>query len=227
MPSSAPSVKKNAVAGYGAIITECRPTMKDREDTVETIMASTHATLIHPYNNSQIIAGQGTLMLELLAQARSSGRPLDTIIVPVGGGGLLAGCSIAARGVDPSIRVFAAEPLAVDDAARAFASNTLMQNPAGATSVADGLTANLGALNFPIIMDNVDSIFTVTETQIVDAMRLVWERMKIVIEPSAATGVAVALFNEEFRRLEPAPRNIGIVLSGGNVDLIRALELFK
>jgi len=212
MPSNAPDVKKAAVAGYGAEITYCEPTLEARESTTARIMAETGATLVHPYDDARVIAGQGTAALELLEDVSN----LDVVMTPVGGGGLLSGTAIAVKSLRPGARVIAAEPATADDAYRSFTTRELVPsvNP---QTVADGLLTSLGKLTFPIILDHVDEIVTVTEEEIISAMRLVWERMKLVIEPSAAVPVAAALSG----RTELKNKRVGIILSGGNLDLAR------
>jgi len=210
MPSTAPAVKKAAVAGYGGLITECEPTLAAREETAARIIAETGATLIHPYDNAGIIAGQATAAVELLEDA----GPLDLLLAPVGGGGLVSGTALAASFLSPDTRVIACEPAHADDAFRSFRSGELQ--PVGtADTIADGLRTQLCERTFRIIVDHVHDIVTVSEEEIVEAMRLVWERMKIVIEPSAAVPVAAVLAN----RIPAAGRRIGLILSGGNVDL--------
>ena len=210
MPSNAPQVKKDAVAGYGGQITFCEPTLKAREGTTERIRLDTGATVVHPYNNEHVIAGQGTAALELL----DSIPDLDVIIAPVGGGGLLSGTSIAAKGLNPDIRVIAAEPELADDAYRSMKEGKIIpsQNP---KTVADGLLTSLGTLTFPIIQQNVEQIVTVSERGIVEAMKFIWERAKIIIEPSAATVIAV-LWE---KKIDLSDLKVGVILSGGNVDL--------
>lgn len=209
-PSNAPCVKKAAMKSYGATLHECIPTLEARESTCREIQNKTGAVFIHPYNHPDVMAGQGTLMLEFLEQVQDG---LDCVIVPVGGGGMLSGCCVAAKGIDPSIRVFAAEPKNVDDCARSLSKGSLVEsNPK--TSVADGLLTLLGSNTWPVIKQHVERVFTVSESEIVAAMKFVWERIKIVIEPSAAVGVAVAMFNQEFRNLEGIQK-VGIVISGG------------
>ena len=210
MPENAPQVKKAAVAGYGAIITFCAPTLEAREATQADVIARTGAVEIHPYDNAQVIAGQGTAALELLQDVPD----LDVIMAPVGGGGLLSGTSIVAKGLNPGIRVIAAEPEMADDAARSLAAGRIIpsHNP---QTLADGLLTSLGKLTFPIIQKNVEQIITVSESSIIAAMRLIWERAKIIIEPSAAVPVA-ALMEE---KVDLSGLRIGVILSGGNVDL--------
>ncbi len=212
MPKTAPLVKKAAVEGYGGKVTQCEPNLADREETANELVAKTGATLIPPFDHVDVIAGQGTAALELLEDVPD----LDAIITPVGGGGLLAGCTIAAHGVKPGIRVFGAEPLGADDAARSKAGGVWVPQTAPNT-IADGLLTSTGALTWPIIRDKVECVFTVTEDEIRAAMRLVWERMKLIVEPSGVVGAAVAL-GTAFKALAGVEK-VGIVFSGGNVSL--------
>ena len=212
MPDNAPQVKKNAVAGYGGRITFCEPTLEARESTMEKIRQGTGATVVHPYDDERVIAGQGTAALELLEDVPN----LDAIIAPVGGGGLLGGTSIAATEMKKGIRVIAAEPEMADDAFRSMQAGRVIpsQNP---KTVADGLLTSLGTLTFPILKERVEQIVTVSEAGIIEAMKFVWERAKIVIEPSAATVIAV-LWE---KKVDLRGLNVGVILSGGNVDLER------
>jgi threonine dehydratase/serine racemase len=212
MPRTAPAVKKAAVEGYGGIVTLCEPTLAARESTAADLVAKTGGTLIPPFDHPDVIAGQGTAALELLEDVPD----LDAVVAPVGGGGLLSGFCVASRGLKPSIRVFGAEPLGADDAARSKAAGRFLPQT-GPNTIADGLLTSLGELTWPIIRDQVEAVFTVTEDQITAAMRLVWERMKLVIEPSAAVGVAVVL-GDEFKSLREIG-SVGVVLCGGNVSL--------
>jgi threonine dehydratase len=210
MPSNAPRVKKEAVAAYGGLIIECEPTLAARESTVATVIEQTGAHEVHPYNDSRIIAGQGTAMLELLEQVED----LDVVVVPVGGGGLLAGTAIAVKESNSNIELVAVEPEGADDAFRSFGLGELQpqNNP---QTIADGLRAGLGELNFDIIRKHVDTILTVPDTVIVQAMQLQWTRMKQLVEPSGAVSFAGLLEHpERFRQ-----RRVGVVVSGGNVDL--------
>jgi threonine dehydratase len=210
MPSDAPSVKKAGVEGYGGRITLCEPTLLARESTLNEVVRQTGAMVIHPYDNVRVIAGQGTAALELL-----QGVPdLDVILAPVGGGGLLSGTAIAATEMCPGIHVIAGEPAGADDAFRSLAEGRIIpsENP---KTIADGLLTSLGELTFSIIQDRVKQIVTVSEEGIVTAMRFIWERAKLVIEPSAAVALAV-LFE---RRMDLPGRKIGVIISGGNVDL--------
>ncbi|HEU0296772.1 MAG TPA: pyridoxal-phosphate dependent enzyme [Anaerolineales bacterium] len=210
MPSNAPHVKKDAVAGYGGQITFCEPTLQARESTLERIRLDTGAIVVHPYNDERVIAGQGTAALELLEDVPD----LDVIITPVGGGGLLSGTAIAATESKKGIRVIAGEPEMADDACRSIEAGKIIPsvNP---KTIADGLLTSLGTLTFPIIRECVEQIIPVSENGIVDSMKFVWERAKIVIEPSAA--VAVAVLWE--KKIDLSRLKVGVILSGGNVDL--------
>lgn len=212
MPENAPAVKKAAVAGYGGQITYCKPSLHARETTLAQVVQETDATVIHPYNNFQVIAGQGTAALELLEEIPD----LDVVIAPVGGGGLLSGTAIATKGLSPGIRVLGAEPEIADDAYRSLQAGRILpsENP---RTIADGLLTSLGSLTFPIIQQNVEQIITVSEAGIVAAMKFIWERAKIIIEPSAAVPVAV-LWE---RKVDLSGLRVGLILSGGNVDLDR------
>ncbi|NNF33000.1 MAG: pyridoxal-phosphate dependent enzyme [Saprospiraceae bacterium] len=207
MPSSAPSVKVAAVKGYGGNVIICGPTLKDREAMSDKIISETGATFLHPSNDLNVIIGQGTAAYELLQDHPD----LDAIITPVGGGGLIAGTCIAADGKQD---VYGGEPYAVDDAYRSLKSGKIESNETTDT-IADGLKTQLGDINFPIIRECVKEIIRVTEEEIVDAMKLVWERMKIIIEPSSAVTFAACLSSKEtFKN-----KKVGIIISGGNVDL--------
>jgi len=210
MPENAPVIKKKAVAGYGAKITFCPATQKDREETQARIQQETGATFIHPYNNFKVICGQGTAALELLEDHPS----LDIVIAPVGGGGLLSGTLTYVKGFNPNIKVYGAEPANADDAYRSLRDKTIYPsiNP---KTIADGLLTSLCELTYEIISSKCDGILTVTEQGIVDAMRLIWERMKIIIEPSSAVPIAAIMeYPEYFKN-----KNVGVIVSGGNVDL--------
>ena len=214
MPRTAPAVKKAAVLGYGGLVVECEPTLAARETAATELVRQTGGSLIPPFDHPDVIAGQGTACLELLEDVPD----LDAVVVPVGGGGLLSGFAIAGRGVKPTFRVFGAEPLLAGDAAESKATG-VRQPAKPPASIADGLLTSLGELTWPVVRDQVEAVHTVSEADIVAAMRLVWERAKLVIEPSAAVGVAVVL-GEAFRRLDGLER-VGVVLCGGNVDLDR------
>jgi threonine dehydratase len=210
MPTNAPQVKKYAVAGYGGQITYCEPTLQARESTLERIKQDTGANVVHPYNDERVISGQGTATLELL----DSITDIDAILAPVGGGGLLSGTSIAAKGLNPNLRVIAAEPEMADDAFRSLKKGQIIpsNNP---KTIADGLLTSLGVMTFPIVQQNVEQIVTVSEQGIIDSMKFIWERSKIIIEPSAA--VAVAVLWE--KKIDLRGLKVGVILSGGNVDL--------
>lgn len=212
MPNNAPQVKKDAVAGYGGQISYCAPTLEAREATLRRVYERTGANVVHPYNDERVIAGQGTAALELLTDIPD----LDVVIAPVGGGGLLSGTSIAAKGLKPNIRVLAGEPEMADDAHRSMREGKIVpsENP---KTIADGLLTSLGILTFPIIRENVEQIVTVSEQGIIESMKFIWERAKIIIEPSAA--VAVAVLWE--RKIDLSGLKVGVILSGGNVDLNR------
>ncbi len=212
MPVNSSEIKKRAVAGYGAVITFCEPTLASRESTLAGIIAETGATEVHPYNDFNVIAGQGTAALELIEDA----GPFDVVMAPVGGGGLISGTAITVKNLLPGCRVIAAEPAGADDAFRSFSSGILVSsvNP---KTIADGLLTSLGTRNFAVIRNKVDDIVTVSEEMIVEAMRLVWERMKIIIEPSSAVPLAAVLE----KKGNTEGKKVGIILSGGNLDLDR------
>ncbi|HQT93851.1 MAG: serine dehydratase [Acidobacteria bacterium 37-71-11] len=210
MPRTAKAVKRAAVAGYGARIVLCEPTLAAREATLAEVVAATGATAVHPYNDARVIAGQGTAALELLAEVPR----LDVMMAPVGGGGLLSGTAITVAGVSPNTRVVGAEPAAADDACRSLQAGRIVPSVDPKT-VADGLLTSLGTLTFAVIRERVAEIVTVSEDAIVAAMRHTWERMKIVIEPSSAVPLGALLEG----KLPAADRRIGVILSGGNVDL--------
>ncbi len=212
MPSNSSPVKKAAVLGYGGVVHECEPTLAARESLAAHLVADTGGSLIPPFDHADVIAGQGTATLELLEDCPE----LDAVVAPVGGGGLLSGALLAARLVSPGIRVFGAEPAAADDAYRSKLAGVRQTQPPPVT-IADGLRTTLGDLPWPLIRDGVEAIFTVTEAEIAAAMKLVWERMKLVIEPSAAVGVAVVL-SKPFCDLTDL-RRVGVILCGGNVSL--------
>ena len=212
MPSNAPQSKRAAVAAYGGTIVYCEPTQEAREATLEIVVRETGAVFVHPYNNDKVIAGQGTAALEFCAEVPR----LDVILAPVGGGGLISGTALTAAECSVGTRVVAAEPEAADDAYRSLQAGTILSanNP---DTVADGLRTSLGELTFAIIRSHVAQIVTVSEDAIVAAMHYVWERMKIVIEPSSAVPVAALLDGG----LDLAGQCVGVILTGGNVDLLR------
>ncbi|MBM4106925.1 MAG: pyridoxal-phosphate dependent enzyme [Phycisphaerae bacterium] len=214
MPSNAPAVKRRAVEEYGGRVIECEPTLESRESTAARVVAETGATLIPPFDHPDVIAGQGTIALEIL----EAHPEVEAIIAPVGGGGMISGIAIAAKAIKSSIKVLAAEPALADDAFRSKKSGSIA--PVLRTdTIADGLRTSLGRLTFPVVRDLVDEVLLVEEPAIVAAMRLVWERMKVVIEPSAAVGVAAVLDPSFVARR--AFGSTAVVLCGGNVDLER------
>lgn len=210
MPDNAPSIKKKAVEGYGAKITFCPPTQKDREETLGKIQKETGAAFIHPYDNFEVICGQGTASLELLQEIPD----LDIVIAPVGGGGLLSGTLTYVKGFNSAIEVYGAEPLNADDAFRSLRDKKIYPSVSPQT-IADGLLTSLCELTYEIISTKCDGILTVTEKGIVDAMRLIWERMKIVIEPSSAVPLAAIMEHPHYFK----GKRVGVIVSGGNVDL--------
>lgn len=210
MPSSAPKVKMDAVKQYNGDIIICEPTLEAREQAAQDIVEQTGATFIHPSNNTNVIIGQGTAAYELLQEHPD----LDAVFCPVGGGGLIAGTCLAVKAHNKNCLVYGGEPLEADDAYRSLHSGKIETNVTTNT-IADGLRTQLGDKNFPIIKTHVSSIIRVTEEEIITAMQLVWERMKIIIEPSSAVTVAAVLKSTPLVQ----HKKIGIVISGGNVDL--------
>ncbi len=210
MPSNAPKVKIDAVRDYGAKIIFCEPNLKAREQSLAQIIRDTNAYFIHPYNNLQIIAGQATAAKELIEDTTE----LDIIIAPVGGGGLLSGTALSSKYFSPKTKIIAAEPRKANDAYLSLKYNKIIpsDNP---QTIADGLLTSLGEITFPIIRNNVDRIITCSESSIVKSMKLVFERMKIVIEPSSATALAIIMENKGFFK----NKKIGVIISGGNVDI--------
>ncbi len=210
MPENAPSVKKQAVASYGGQITEVESTIEAREQAARAIMEKTGAHFLHPSNDIDVILGQGTAAYELLQEEPN----LDIMITPVGGGGLLAGSAVAARALAPNCIIMAGEPSGADDAYRSMISGKIEKN-INPDTIADGLRTHLGHINFPIIQKYVDRIILVDDDEIIEAMKLIWERMKIIIEPSCAVPLAALLKQPQLF----ADKKVGIILSGGNVDL--------
>jgi threonine dehydratase len=210
MPTNVNQAKRIAVDAYGGKITWCEPTQKDREMALEQVVSQTGARFIPPYNDPLVIAGQGTAGLELLQDVPD----LDIVMAPVGGGGLMSGTALTVAALSPRIRVIAAEPAAADDAYRSLQAGTILPSVDPQT-IADGLRTSLGDLTFAIIQKHVEQIVTVSEAAIVHAMRQVWERMKLIIEPSAAVPVAAVLD----ATAETSGKRVGLILSGGNVDL--------
>jgi threonine dehydratase len=210
MPRNSSPAKKSAVEAYGGQITECEPNMASREAVAAEVLQRTGAHLVHPYNDARVIAGQGTAALELLEEIPD----LDVVITPASGGGLLSGTAVAAKSLRAAIRVIGGEPRNADDVHRSLASGKI--EPAASTeTMADGLRATLCPLTFSILRERVDEVSLVTEEEIVQAVLLLWERTKLVVEPSGAVAAAPALF----RKINSAGKKIGIILSGGNLDL--------
>ena len=216
MPRTAPDIKKKGVRSFGGEIFECEPTIASRESTLAEVVKKTGATEIHPYNNYEVITGQATAAKELFEEA----PPLDYILTPVGGGGLLSGTALAAKYFSPSTQVIAGEPAGSDDAYRSLISGHI-ESPQS-NSIADGLLSSLGDKTFPLIQQYVKEIITVTDPEIIAAMKLIWQEMKIIIEPSCAVPFAAVLKSKE----KFSGKNVGIILSGGNVDLEKTMKLF-
>lgn len=215
VPEGAPEVKKVAIAGFGGTVVSCNRTPDSREATAKALLERTSATLIHSSNNWSVIAGQATATVELLEDVGG----LDMVLAPVAGGGLLSGAAIACQALQPGIRVIGCEPMLADDAYRSFASGCLQKNICMDT-IADGLRASLSERPFTILRERLDRIVLISEDEILQAMRFVWERMKLVIEPSSAVAVAAAIFDKVGAR----GKRVGILLSGGNVDVARFFE---
>jgi len=223
MPEDAPQVKRRAVAGYGAEITFCEPTAEARREVAVRLAEETGAVVVHPYDDERVIAGQGTAALEIHRQVPD----LNFLVVPVGGGGLASGCAIATAGVSPATRVVGAEPARADDAARSLAAGRHLTNPPGPIdTVADGLKASLAPRTYRALAHHLERVVTVPEEDVLPALRLVWERMKLIIEPSCAVPVAALLAGTAIPHLTGAPATgagdrprVGVILSGGNIDL--------
>ena len=217
MPESALMIKRKAVQDYGAQVILCEPSMDSRERTLEELRERTGAYFIPPYNHPWIIAGQATAATELIAAEPD----IDCLLTPLGGGGLLSGSALAARYSGRDIEVMGAEPSGADDAFRSMADNRIYPsiNP---QTICDGLLTSLGDVTFPIIRDNVHAILTVDDGTVIEAMKLIWTRMKIVVEPSSAIALAAVLCN----RTKFHGRNVGVILSGGNIEPAKALKLF-
>lgn len=217
MPSTAPQIKKEGVKGYGGQIFECEPNLQSRETTLADVIAKTGATEIHPFNNYQVITGQATAAKELFEEVND----LDFLMAPVGGGGLMSGTLLAAKYFSPKTKVIAGEPEGADDAYRSMQSGKI--EPSQSNTIADGLLTNLGDKTFPIIKENVQRIVTVSDTEIIAAMRLTWERLKVIIEPSAAVAFAALLKD----KTNLTGKRVGLIFSGGNVDLGKTTKLFN
>ena len=211
MPTTAPTIKVRGVEEHGAEIIFCEPTLEARESTAAEVIERTGATFLHPYDNSDVIAGQGTAALELFGEADG----LDALITPIGGGGLLAGSCITARATQPNCRLFGAEPTGADDAARSLAAGELIPQT-GPNTICDGLLTSLGKLTWPILRDHLESIVTVTDDEVVEAMRLLHQHLDMIVEPSGAIPLA-AVLSDQFKALNRIGR-VGLILSGGNID---------
>lgn len=215
IPKNAPKCKVENVVRYGGHIIWSEVHMKSREEVAEKVLQDTGGVLIHPYNNSQIISGQGTISLELLEQIPE----IDTIIAPISGGGLISGITLAAKSINPKIRIFAAEPKGADDAAQSKKSGSIVTLPETKT-IADGLRAFLGSLTWPVVRDLVDDVIVVNDEEIIQAMKLFYDILKVAVEPSGAIGLA-AILSDGFRN-NPSWKdcnNVAIIVSGGNTDL--------
>jgi threonine dehydratase len=215
MPRTAPEIKKKGVRELGGEIFECEPTLQARETTLADVIKKTNAREIHPFNNFEVIAGQATVAKEFFEEVT-----LDCIVAPVGGGGLLSGTALAAKFFSPDTHVFAAEPEGADDAFRSLQSGKI--EPSQSNTIADGLLTSLGDKTFPIIRDNVKQVITVSDDEIISAMKLIWEKLKVIVEPSGAVPLAAVLKNQK----QFHAKKVGIIFSGGNVDMQKAFDLF-
>ncbi len=218
MPSNANEMKKRGVREFGGTIIECEPSQSRREEKVVEIQEQTGASIIHPFNDYQVIAGQSTAVRELINRIHA----LHDIVVPVGGGGLISGSALAAHYMVPGINVIGAEPEGANDAFRSMQTGVLQKNDT-VNTIADGLLTSLGEKNFPIIQEFVDRIITVSDEEIIAAMRMMWERLRVIVEPSGAVPLAAILKQREVFK----GKRVGVIVSGGNVDLESALGLFK
>ena len=210
MPKTAPQAKKDAVIGYGGTIVECEPATTSREAVFAEVVAKTGADFVHPYNDPRVIAGQATCSLELIDQVKD----LDCVVAPIGGGGMISGTCLTVSHLAPSIEIYAAEPKQADDAYRSFKAGHIIADDAPVT-VADGLKVPLKDLTWHFVSNHVTDILTASEQEIIDAMKLTWQRMKMVIEPSCAVPLAVILKNPDLFR----GKKVGVIITGGNVDL--------
>lgn len=212
MPRTAPRAKKDAVRDYGGLITECEPSTTSREATFAKVQAQTGSEFVHPYNDARVIAGQGTCSLELMEEISD----LECIVAPIGGGGMISGTCLTLSQIAPGVKIYAAEPKQADDAARSFRAGHIIADDAPVT-VADGLKVPLKENTWHFVSQFVRDVLTASEQEIIDAMRLTWQRMKIVIEPSCAVPLAVILKNPDLF----AGKRVGVIVTGGNVDLDR------
>jgi threonine dehydratase len=216
MPRTAPEAKKSAVRGYGGIITECEPSTTAREEVFAEVQAKTGGNFVHPYNDPRVIAGQGTCSRELLEQMEGFGRTLDMIVAPIGGGGMISGTCLTLSKLASDVQIIASEPEQADDAYRSFKAGHLISDDAPDT-IADGLKVPLKDLTWHFVKNHVTDILTASEIEIIDSMKLTWQRMKIIIEPSCAVPLATILKNPEVF----AGKRVGVVITGGNVDLAK------
>ncbi|MFC6380711.1 beta-hydroxyaspartate dehydratase BhcB [Psychrobacter glacincola] len=214
MPHSAPEAKKAAVRGYGGIITECQPSTTSREEVFAKVQAETGGDFVHPYNDPRVIAGQATCSREFLEQMEDIGEKPDMVVAPIGGGGMISGTCLTLSNLAPDVKIYAAEPVNADDAARSFKAGHIIADDAPNT-VADGLKVPLKDLTWHFVSNYVTDILTATEEEIIEAMKLTWTHMKIVIEPSCAVPLAVILKNKDVF----AGKKVGVIITGGNVDL--------
>lgn len=214
MPHSAPEAKKAAVRGYGGIITECEPSTTSREEVFAKVQAETGGDFVHPYNDPRVIAGQATCSREFLEQMEEIGEKPDMVVAPIGGGGMISGTCLTLSNLAPDVKIYAAEPVNADDAARSFKAGHIIADDAPNT-VADGLKVPLKDLTWHFVSNYVTDILTATEEEIIEAMKLTWTHMKIVIEPSCAVPLAVILKNKDVF----AGKKVGVIITGGNVDL--------
>jgi threonine dehydratase len=217
MPRTASAIKKKGVIAYGGEIFECEPTLEARETTLAEVIRKTGATEIHPFNNYKVMEGQATAAKELLEEVKD----LDLIVAPVGGGGLLSGTALTTKFFSPSTRVIAAEPEGADDAFRSMQTGKIESSQSN--TIADGLLTSLGDKTFPVIRDNVKEVVTVSDQEIISAMKLIWERLKVIVEPSGAVPFAAVLKRRDLF----AGKRVGVIFSGGNVDLEKVSQWFS
>jgi threonine dehydratase len=217
MPRTAPAIKRKGVKGYGGEIFECEPTLQARETTLAEVIRKTGATEIHPFNNYKVMEGQATAAKELFEEVKD----IDFIVAPVGGGGLLSGTALTTKFFSPSTKVIAAEPEGADDAFRSMQSGKI--EPSQSNTIADGLLTSLGDKTFPVIRDNVSEVITVSDEEIISAMKLIWERLKVIVEPSGAVPFAAVLKRKDLF----AGKRVGVIFSGGNVDLEKVSQWFS
>jgi threonine dehydratase len=215
MPRTAPQAKKDAVRGYGGIITECEPSTTSREEVFAQVQASTGGDFVHPYNDPRVIAGQATCSFEFIGKMKADyGGPLDMMVAPIGGGGMISGTCLTLSHIAPKVQIIASEPEQADDAYRSFRAGHIIADDAPVT-VADGLKVPLKDLTWHFVSNHVSDILTCSEQEIIDAMKLTWQRLKIVIEPSCAVPLATIIKNKEHF----AGKRVGVIITGGNVDL--------